>query len=199
VIDILSDVKYAKYMKKSKRTYVTDRINANCILASNGVDRYHLSGVPYPEGSNMITVSLVRMNDAEVAELEKTGDPVESSIRLIRRAKIQELSEVCHKNIISGVHVLLSDNKYHHFAMTIEDQINLLEIQQLILAGNTVFIYHETGGEYTEYSVDDMSKIINSFLNHKQEQLMKFNKLKKYINQLTSIEEISSVKFSYMI
>lgn len=199
VIDILKEIKYAKYMTKSKRIYVTDRFNFNCILASNNVEGYHLNGVPYPTGSNMKTVSLIEMSNAEIDELMESNDTVDTGLRAMRKVKIQELREHCNKAIVAGVNVMLSDNEYHHFALTIEDQLNLLEIQNLILMGENKIMYHETNGIHREFSVEDMSKIILSANRHKNDQLLHFNMLKKYVNQLTSIDAISAVDYNFVV
>lgn len=197
VIDVLKTVRYGKYVPATKRVVATDPSSANCVVASNLKDRYLLKGVPIPDGCDYKVVSLVPISNEEYYSLvEKESSPYLTGIKRLKAAKINELREICDRNILSGVQVQLSDNKFHHFTMSIEDQLNLLEIRHLISIGETELIYHETGGEYKMYSVSDMQKIIDETFKHKQNQLLIFNKLKKYVNELNSIDEICKVKYS---
>ena len=203
IIDILPEIKYAKYMKKSKKTYVTSRSSANCILASNGKDRYHLLGVPYPEGCDLKTVTVAKISEKEYEQLTENLN-IENSftilgLRAIKKKKISELRSICDNNILNGVHIMLSDGNIHHFTMSIEDQLNLLEIRHLISIGEESFIYHETGGEYMDFTADDMNRIIDATFQHKQKHLLHFNKLKKYINQLDNFDSINNVDYSLEI
>ena len=196
VIDLLQSVRYGKYIPATKRVVATDRSAANCIVASNFKDRYLLKGVPIPEGCNYKQVSLVPISNEEYyLLLGESDNPYEDGIKRIKQHKISELREICNKNILNGVQVQLSDGLFHHFEMSIEDQLNLNEIRYLI-DEQDVFIYHESGGEYIEFSKQDMKKIIDAAFKHKQHQLKHFNSLKKHINQLSNIDEISKITYN---
>lgn len=197
VIDLLESVRYGKYIPATKRVVATDKSAANCIVASNLKDRYLLKGVPTPEGCNYLKVSLVPITNEEYyALLEKEESPFESGIKRLRRNKIDELRDICNKNIIEGLQIQLSDAKLHHFTMSIEDQLNLLEIRHLMSIGEQEFVYHETGGEYKTFTREDMQIIINEMFKHKQSHLLRFNNLKKHINQLINLDEISNITYS---
>lgn len=197
VIDAIEVVRYGKYIPTTKRVIATDKSNANCIVASNLKDRYLLKGVPIPEGCPYIQVSLIPISSDEYYSIiESDIPPIESGIKTLKQHKINELRDICHSNIVSGIQIELSDHKLHHFEMSIEDQLNLLEIKYLIDAGERSFIYHETNGEYKEYSLEDMNKIIDQTLQHKQKHLLTFNRLKKKVNSLNNITEISNIKYT---
>lgn len=196
VIDVLQSIRYGKYIPKTGRVIATDKFNANCIVASNLKDRYLLKGVPTPEGCPYIPVSVVPISSDEYYSLlDSDQTPMENGIRKLKEKKIDELRTQCNKNILDGLQIELSDRKLHHFALSIEDQLNLLEIRSLIACGQTSFIYHESGGEYKEFSKDDMEKIISEAFKFKQNQLLRFNKLKKHVNQLLNIDKISKVTY----
>lgn len=203
VIDVLKEIKYAKILKKSGHTVVTNKTVANCIMASNNKDRYHLKGVPYPEGHNLKTVTVIKITEDEYNSLlhniKDNETFIDCGIRSLRQNKIKEMSEVCHKKIIGGKRILLSDNKLHHFELSLEDQVNLLEIKYLIDHGDTTFIYHETDGLCKEYSLTDMKYIIQELLKHKQYHIRYFNTLKNHINTLTHINEISAVYYGMTV
>lgn len=197
IIDLLESVRYVKYIPANKRVIATDKSSANCIIASNLKDRYLLKGVPIPEGCSYLQVELVPITSEEYYSLvNKEKSPFESGIKRFRKNKIEEFRKICNNNIISGIQVELSDNKLHHFTMELEDQLNLLEIRNLIALGESTFIYHESGGEYKEFSKEDMKKIIDEMFKHKQKQLLLFNKLKKHINELTNLDEINNLKYN---
>jgi hypothetical protein len=204
VIDVIETIKYARYLSKSKHTAITDKTSANCIIGSNNKDRYHIKGIPYPKGCNFKTVSIIEIDEKEYNELlnqlsSKSDTIIDSGIRQLKQKKIKEMSEICHNKITNGIRVVLSDNKLHHFELSIEDQVNLLEIKYLIDKGESEFIYHETDCLCKSYSLEDMQKIIDASFNHKQYHLTYFNKLKNHINKLQTINEIIAVEYGINI
>ena len=203
VIDVLDTIRYGKYLTKSKRTVLTDPGSANCIFGSNDKDRYHLRGVPYPEGCSLKTVTVVEIDEAEyndlIAKAKKSSDTVISSgIRLLKQRKINEMSTICRSKILEGTRIMLKDGKFYHFEFSLEDQLNLLEIKSRIQDGEKTFIYHETNGICKEYSDVDMLKIIDRLYMHKQEHLEYFNQLKQEINSKKTIAEISEIEYELM-
>lgn len=155
--------------------------------------------MPYPTGQNIKTVSLIKISKEEYDSLMKsvtTEDHfVGQGILNMKKAKIEAMREVCNKEILDGVSVMLSDNAVHHFTMSLEDQLNLLEIRYLIDNGQDTFVYHETNGVNKEYHSNDMKTIINALFENKQKHLLYFNRLKQYINSLTTAESVSAVQY----
>ena len=203
VIDLLETIRYAKYLTKSKRICLTDSSSANCIIGSNNKDRYHIRGVPYPEGCGFKTVSVIKIDEEEYKELQNqlknsSETIITNGIRILKQNKIKEMSAICQSKIIEGTRILLSDNNLHHFKFSIEDQLNLLEIKSRIRDGEKTFIYHETNGVCKEYSDIDMLKIIDKLNKHKQEHLEYFNQLKQQINNLTTIADISDIDYELL-
>lgn len=196
VIDVLTSVRYGKYISGTGRVVATDKSVADCIVASNLKDRYLLKGVPVPEGCPYIQVSLVPIDEDEYNSLiDQESTNVEVGMRRFKQTKIEELRNICNESILAGLQVELSDKNLHHFTLSIEDQLNLLEIRNLIAAGETEFVYHESDGEYKLFSKEDMEKIILEAFRHKQHKLIRFNKLKQYVNQLASLDAISKVSY----
>lgn len=199
VIDILESIKYARYLKKSKHTVVTDHSSANCIIASNNVDKYHLSSLPYPEGCNIKTVTVVPIDADEykllTAELKKAETVVDIGLRHLKQNKIKEMSDICHQKITQGTRVLLSDNQFHHFELSVEDQLNLQDIRYELDIGADTITYHETGQICKEYSATDMRTVIDTLYKHKQKHIQYFNQLKREINSKESIDAIINVRY----
>jgi hypothetical protein len=108
---------------------------------------------------------------------------------------VKNLSDICKHNIESGFSILLSDGNTHEFRLTTEDQINLLNLENQLNAGENVFIYHSTGMPCQLLKRDDMKKIIKTYRKFVQYHTTYFNAAKQYINSLTDIDQIK--KFSY--
>ena len=199
VIDVLEELKYVRYLKKSKRLVVVNDPSASCIAASNNTDVYHIEGSPYPEGLQIKTVTVSSITADEYSELlsslNKNETVVQRGLRYIKQNKLKEMSDICHTNIVRGTRVFLSDKQFHHFELTVEDQVNLLDIRYGLDAGIESFVYHETGKVCKEYSATDMRTIVDTLYKHKQKHLQYFNKLKREINDLQSIDDVINVRY----
>lgn len=114
----------------------------------------------------------------------------EMSLNFIREQKINLMSSECSKAITDGFFVNLSDNKKHYFEMTLEDQINLLSIQEMIRNGATEIPYHEKGQPCAMFPIDDVLLILKQANWHRLYHTTYFNNLKSYINTLEDIDVI---------
>ena len=205
-------LRYVKYQLINDIVILTDKSDANGITVNGEI--YHLNGLPDFIVGEYETVSLVPINKAEYEaiteaieqQLEETGtveydnittitEEVDtSSIEFFRQAKIKEMSNKCNKTITEGVDVTLSDGLVHHFDLTLEDQINLLDIA--VLQDNAEMIpYHASGETYHFYSAADMNEIIAAASYRKKYQTAYFNSLKQYINSLEDIATIVAIEY----
>lgn len=134
-------------------------------------------------------------------ELE-SDNPDEPNITLdfIKEMKIQEMSNICHKNIVAGVDVVLSDGISHHFSMELEDQ---LKVQALALkaerGGNTLLAWHPDNELCQFYSANDILAIFHALETLQTVQTTYFNSLKNYIKSINNIEEVSKVQYGMEI
>ena len=201
IIDLIKKPKYLRYLTKSGRTVVTDESSAHCILGSNNKDIYLLQGVTRPEGKDWKEVTIKSISESEYNRLSKAimsnqsvhADNVE--LNLVRTEKLKEMSTECHNNIVNGITVLFSDNRYHTFELTIEDQINLMTIENDIKNGANYVLYHEKGKLCQMYSSGDMRLLINAARKHKTYHTTYFNILKNYIYSLYDINIIRSIYY----
>lgn len=134
------------------------------------------------------------VNDAPVVDQD---DRV--TIEYIRSSKIKELSVTCNKSIEYGVDVSLSDGITGHFSLTTQDQLNLITLQAMVASGETMIPYHADGELCRYYSVEDIERIMNAATIHKTFHVTYFNSLKVYVESLTDMKEISSVKYGMEI
>ena len=127
-------------------------------------------------------------------------DPNEEvTVDYVKTAKIAEMNSVCNKVIENGIDVMLSDGNIYHFSLTTQDQLNLITLQSMIVAGETSIPYHADGELCRYYSVEDISTVMDSATAHKTFHVTYFNSLKVYINALDNITDISAVQYGVNI
>lgn len=205
VIDVIKNPRYVRFLDRSKRSIITDYGSAQGILSSNTKEIYHLSEKEKPEGKKWKTVTLQKITDAEYNDLKlalSRGEKINiysNALELSRKEKIFELSNECNKIILNGLDVQLSDEKYHHFAFSVEDQLNLMYIDIEISKGKERFLYHESGKECQFFSAEDMRLIIDAFMEHKHYHTIYFNMIREMINNMDDIDEISKIKYGMEI
>ena len=123
-------------------------------------------------------------------------DPNEEvTVDYIKTTKIAEMNFVCNKVIENGIDVMLSDGNVYHFSLTTQDQLNLITLQSMIVAGETMIPYHADGELCRYYTVEDISVVMDAATAHKTFHVTYFNSLKVYINALTDMTEIASVQY----
>lgn len=123
-------------------------------------------------------------------------DPNEGvTVEYVRAAKTAEMSTVCNQVIENGIDVILSDGKTYHFSLTTQDQLNLITLQSMIVAGETMIPYHADGELCRYYSVEDISVVMDSATAHKTFHVTYYNSLKVYIDALDDITAISAVQY----
>lgn len=121
------------------------------------------------------------------------------SLQFVKDSKIQYMSYLCNQTIVNGIDVTLSDGNMYHFSLTENDQTNLMERQAQVMSGALQVSYHADGELCTYYSAEDMMKIIQSSIFHKDYQTTYFNSLKHYINSLETMEEVSAIEYGIEI
>lgn len=154
-------------------------------------------------------LSLLDAIEKEEEIIVESQEPVEEvvepepeqniSLEYVKAVKIKEMSSTCNKTIVEGFSLVLSDGESHHFDLTIEDQVNLIDIASLIDKGETSIPYHASGEPFKFYNVDDIQLIINEASRIKNYHTAYFNSLKNYINAIQAIEEVSGITYGIKI
>ena len=121
------------------------------------------------------------------------------TIEYVRSAKINAMSVECNKAVTNGFDVILADGLVHHFDLTIEDQLNLISLKEMISAGATEVPYHEKGCLCKMYSIEDITIVMDKASAHKTYHLTYFNSLKNYIMNINEISEVDSVQYGMNI
>ena len=112
----------------------------------------------------------------------------------VREDKLRELSAACNASIIAGVDVQLADGT-HHFSMGIEDQLNLMSLQAMVMAGQTEVAYHADGEPCRFFTVQEFMALAAAATNWKLYHESYYNSMRAYVNALEDTDTISGISY----
>lgn len=139
---------------------------------------------------------IVQPDIPDINENESDIDKDEEvTVDYVKEVKIREMSQQCNQIITNGVDVTLSDNKSHHFSLTIYDQIMISKLADKAKNGENALPWHEDNGECKFYSSEDILILSNNMELLITYQQTYFNSLKQYIKSLSDIKEIGRIKY----
>ena len=95
--------------------------------------------------------------------------------------------------IYQGVNVPLSDGSTDHFALTIEDQLNLFGKQIQVTSGATQIEYHADGQSCRYYTAADMQAIITAAMWHVSYHTTYCNAINMWISGCQTGEEVQTI------
>ena len=113
--------------------------------------------------------------------------------------KIAAMSAACNAAITAGVDVELSDGNTYHYSLTLEDQLNMMNLQAMVASGAESVPYHADGEECRYYSAADFAAIAEAATAWKLYHESYFNSLRSYIQSMTTVEEIEAVTYGMEI
>lgn len=196
IIDVVKHPKFIKYLANG-HIALTNPSSANGIVGSDNKTLYSFC---YIDGRREPIVSIAEIDENEFSRLEcllNSEDPVYADETVLINAKQQKLeflSAICKNKITAGFTLNFAGEK-HNFKLTLEDQLNLIQIENRIAAGDTCFVYHATGEPCRMYSKREMLKITKAFRKHVQYHTTYYNVVKQYINSLTDIDKINQFEY----
>lgn len=214
VLDVLKNPQYVTYQERNKLIVLCSRNGARGVLSTDGSTVWHIVGwkeIPLPD---IISAHLVEIDEEEYEILKSAIgsedkpseensqtelEPSEITLEYIKERKIAKMKAVCEETIVGGVDVVFSDGLKHHFDLTIEDQINLITLKEMILSGATEIPYHESGCLCRMYQPDDIAILLDAASAHKTYQVTYFNSLKGYIQSLKEIDAVNNVYYGMPI
>ena len=193
---------YIRYQNKFNRAKPTDKSSAQGFVGSDNKTIYIFPGNARPGNKTWKTAYLERITEAEYNRLSSivcSNDRVYNCPQTLdeaRNAKIEEMRKACTDKLDRGISVLLDDTLYHHFTLTVEDQLNLARVKELLDAGLDKVPYHENGHLIRLYSADEMRKIIKVADSFKTYNLTYYNLLKYCIKNIYDIVKIQEIEYS---
>ena len=139
-------------------------------------------------------------NDGSVYTAPETpegpGEPLEPYVPTLdelRAAKRREVAAECERIIYAGVSVTLADGSVEHYALTIEDQLNLFGKQIQISSGQAQIEYHADGQPCRYYTAADMQAIIQAAMWHVSYHTTYCNAINMWIAGAGTAEELQAI------
>ncbi len=127
------------------------------------------------------------------------GDVVEivgedNATKIIKDAKIAEISAACNTVIVNGIDLELSQGKVH-FNLSIEDQSNIANLFRVVELGGTEFPYQADGGVCRIYTAQEIVTLYIAAQTLITTQTTYHNALKAYVQSLEDAEDITAVTY----
>lgn len=216
IVGAITEQSFARYSEKSGRIHICKAIEGQYAILN---DRYFHDDWMLPinpesymdyEEATVISISekeydILSAGGEMPVENETVKIPAEENVKklseteevtveFIRNKKLKELSSACEKDIENGFSLVLSDGASHHFSMTQNDQLNMMNLQ-LALYGGRDLIYHADGELTQFYSGADAMDILEGASRWSQYNRARYNSLKNWINNLTDIQLIDSITY----
>ena len=169
--------------------------------------------------ANYLDVSIEEISEEEYSSIKETLDSGEDiyieqqqeeeiiieqpeedvTVEYIKDVKLAEMSAICNRIIVAGFDAILSDEKVHHFSLSIQDQLNLITLSAMASSGETQIPYHADGELCKLFSVEDITTIVNTATAFKTYHITYYNSLKSYIESMDTIDKISNVTYGMVI
>lgn len=135
------------------------------------------------------------MTPDEIANIQ---DPC--TIEEVQATKLAELSAACEADIISGITLTTEDGVERHFAGDEQDQINIKQVLDICKDGAPGWLYQSEGedgqaGECFWCTAGDARKVYDSLSIDKTQKRTYHNLMKKYVLQLTTVEEVLAIQW----
>ena len=132
-------------------------------------------------------------------DVPEEPDEDEITIPFLRTKTIERMSAICNQVISDGFDVILSDGAQHHFTLSVQDQLNLITLLDLVRSGAETVPYHGDGELCTNFSAEDIMSVINTATLFKTYHETYFNSLRAYIKSLRSINTLGRVTYGMEI
>ena len=118
---------------------------------------------------------------------------------ITREAVTASMRRACADAITGGVDVVLESGETCHFSLTLEDQLNLMNLQSMADAGAAQLPYHADGEDCRYYSPEELHTITQAATRWKMYQESYFNSLRGYIASLETQEQLEAVRYGMEI
>lgn len=108
--------------------------------------------------------------------------------------KIPQLSQACNEAIYAGAQIELGETP-ETFSYTLDDQANISEMTNAVVLGAEAYPYHANGADCRMYQSPEIVAIYQTLSGLKTHHLTYYNQLRKYVNSLTTAEEVYAVEY----
>lgn len=202
IIDIIKSPVYCMCFPDTGMKLRTDPTSANCIIASNGNETYHLSGRSPFMSENYKSVELIEIDKTEYDYLQSLtidGVTLKYDLNTVKKEKIEEVSKASEQTIHAGTDITLNDGIPYHFSFSDQDQFqigflataarNAQVLSSMGIPTNETgkdYPWHADGSDCIFYSRQDMITIGMAMQNYITYHNSYFHALRNYIEALTN-------------
>lgn len=149
--------------------------------------------VNVPAGEPIVIEKLMNTEPEDIIEKQPKEEEV-ATVEYVRSRKLKQLSAECKQMIENGFDLVLSDGVSHHFSLTVQDQLNLLDLQRALNEGNDL-VYHADGELTQFYGEEDAQDILTGATKWKQYNMTLYNSFKNWINNIEDISVIDAIDY----
>lgn len=194
--------------------------NAMGLISPDGSQTWHIAGARSLEqtGRTFDDVEAVYIEDAEAEELKTLLDlgasvdsdrevewveediepeipePVDNAtLAEVKSRKLKALLDESHRAVYDGVDVEFETGCIDHFALGVDEQLDLITLFSLASLGQEQIPFHNAAGECKYYSADEILRIINEATKLKTYHAAYMSSLKKWVSDMSDIAQIGSV------
>lgn len=133
--------------------------------------------------------------EPDIEKWEKWKKQQPDLLEVIKKEKIEYLSNACNTKINEGTQVQLLDGSTESFTYDLADQSNVSEMFNAVLLGVTEYPYHANDNNCRMYSAQDIIAIYVTLSSYKTAQTTYHNQLKQYVKTLKTIDEVNAVVY----
>ena len=163
-------------------------------VSNDGKEFYNVDSLPNDIDEN------IRFYSYDGSKFVLDEESMELTKKIYRKNyTIFKMSAACNAAIISGIDVALNNGNTYHYSLTIEDQINLMNLQSMIVSGAEAVPYHADGEECRFYDAADFTLIVQAATAWKLYHESYFNSLRGYIQSLETDEEFDTITYGMEI
>ncbi|MBQ3502923.1 MAG: hypothetical protein IJA72_04620 [Clostridia bacterium] len=213
IVGVIDEPSYVRYQNRNGKFLSCDKHYAQGVLSQDGNIIWHLKDRAVIPVSGYTTVELIEIEQDEYEMLKSIFDNKdeysdesavldavqEATLEVVATDKINKMKQECGNAITSGFDITLSDGNIYHFTLTLEDQINMIELKNLYDLGEEQIPYHSSGELCKYYSANDIDAILKASDAHKNYHIVYYNSLRNYIKSLTDITKLNSIEYGSKI
>lgn len=146
------------------------------------------------EGETLVN-TIEAQEDFCIAYCQEMGYTYEAIVEepdpaAVTEEKVRALSEACHGYIVGGI-----DVEGAHYSLSLEDQVNLMNLQAMVNAGAQGVPYHADGESCRMYTAEEFSAIAEKATTWKLFHESYFNSLRGYVYSLDAPAEVEAVTY----
>lgn len=219
-LGVVTDQNFVRYSAKSGRLHVCKAIDGELLVLN---DKFYRDDWMLPLGSDTpveyeaatvvsipeteydilnkvnvtepVNLESLYNTEQEEEKSEKVPDEITTAtIDAVRQHKLEELSAACRESIEGGFDLVLRDGATHHFSLTQNDQINLIDLQTALTLHDEL-VYHADGELMQFLGEADAQDILLGARKWRNYNLALYNSFKNWINCLEDISAIDAVTY----